>query len=164
MITREELKVVRGEFRVVRVEQQADKEELQVARDELRLKTTTLSRVCQEVAEAESTVGRQNNEFNGLRDDLQRYQALVSQNKGVIVEFRDEACTLWASGWLAFWRKASKVFPGLSFNFPVLIEDEVGESNSNKEDGLGVSSTVPSSALLPSDPEGKAAQVPAFDT
>ena len=74
----------KGELRVVKVEQQADKEEQQVARDELRLKTTTLSRVCQEVAKAESTVGRLNEECHGLRDDLQRPQALVSQKEGVI--------------------------------------------------------------------------------
>ena len=67
---------------------------------------------------------------------------------------RDEACTLWASGWLAFQCKASKVFPGLSFNFPALVEDEEGESDSDEEDGLGVSSTDPSSALLPVDHVG----------
>ena len=93
-ITGEELKVTRGELWVVRVEQQADKEELQVARDELCLKTTTLSRVCHEVIEAESTVGRLNEECHGLRDDLQRQQALVSQKEGVIVKLRDKACTL----------------------------------------------------------------------
>ena len=69
-IAREELKAARGELRVVRVEQQADKEELQVARDELRLKTTTLSRVFQEVTEAESTVGSLNEECHGLHDNL----------------------------------------------------------------------------------------------
>ena len=73
-----ELRMVKDELRVVRVEQQADKEELQVARDELRLKTTTLSGVCQEVTEVESTVGRLNEECHGLRDDLQRQRALVS--------------------------------------------------------------------------------------
>ena len=69
-IAREELKAARGELCIVRVEQQADKEELQFARDELRLKTTTLSRVCQEVAWSKSTVGRLNEECHGLRDDL----------------------------------------------------------------------------------------------
>ena len=71
-IAREKLKVARGELRVIKVEQQANKEELQEARDELRLNTTTLSRVFQEVTEAESTLGRLNEEFRKLRDDLQR--------------------------------------------------------------------------------------------
>ena len=109
-------------------------------------------------------MGRLNEECHGLRDDLQRQQALVSYKVGVIAELRDEACTLWASEWLAFWLKASKVFPGLSFNFPVPVEDEVGESGSNEEDGLGVSLTVPSSVLLLSDPVVKAVQALASDT
>ena len=37
-------------------------------------------------------------ECHGLRGDLQRQEALVSQKEGVIAELRDEACTLWASG------------------------------------------------------------------
>ena len=67
----------------------------------------------------------------------------MAQKEGVIVDLRDEACTLWASGWLSFRRKASKVFPGLRFNFPVPAEDEFGESESNEEDDLGVSSAAP---------------------
>ena len=82
----------------------------------------------------------------------------------MITELRDEACTLWASEWLAFWHKASKVFPGLSFNFSIPAEDEVGESNSDEEDGLGVSLTVRSSALLPGDPVVVAAKAPASDS
>ena len=89
---------------------------------------------------------------------------MVSKKEGVIFELRDEACTLWASGWLAFQRKASKVFPGLSFNFPFPVEDKVGESDFDEENGLGVSSTVPSSALLPGDPVGEVAQALASDT
>ena len=53
---------------------------------------------------------------------------------------KDEACTLWASGWLSFSRKVSKVFLGLHFDFPVLVEAEMGESESEEEDDLGVSS------------------------
>ena len=73
---------------------------------------------------------------------------MVSQKEGVIVELRDEACTLWASEWIDFWRKDSKVFQGLSFNLLVPDEDEVGESDFDRDDGLGVSSIAPSSALL----------------
>ena len=89
---------------------------------------------------------------------------MVSQKEGVIDELRDEACTLWASEWLSFWWKAFKVFPGLSFNFPVPAEDEVGESDSDEEDGLRVSSTVPSSSLLPGDPVVEASQALPSDT
>ena len=78
-----------------------------MARDELRLKTTTLSRVSQEVTEAEST-GSLNEECHGLHDELQRQHPLISRKEGVIAELRDEACTLWASGWLAFRHKASR--------------------------------------------------------
>ena len=82
----------------------------------------------------------------------------------MIAELRDEVCTLWDSGWLAFWRKASKVFPGLSFNFLVPAEDEMGESESDDEDDLGVSSTAPNSALLPGNPEVESSLAPTSDT
>ena len=141
-----------------------DKEELLVVKDELRLKTMALSRVSQEISEAESTVGRLNDECHGLRDDLQRQQALVAQKEGVIAELRDEACTLWASGWLFFRRKASKVFLGLRFNFPVPAEDEMGESEYDGKDDLRVSSAAPGSAFLPGDPVVEAAQTPSSDT
>ena len=73
--------------------------------DGLRLKTTTLNRVFQEVPEAKSIIGRLNDECRGLHDDLQRQQDLVARKERVIFELRDEACTLWASGWLYFRRK-----------------------------------------------------------
>ena len=81
----------------------------------------------------------------------------------MIAELRDEACTLWASGLLSFRRKASKVFPGLRFDFPVPAKDEIGESKSDGEDDLGVSSADPSSAFLPGDPVVEAAQPPSSD-
>ena len=40
----------------------------------------------------------------------------------------------------------------------------MGESNSDEEDGLGVSSIVPTSALLPIDPVGEAAHASVSDT
>ena len=40
----------------------------------------------------------------------------------------------------------------------------MGESDFDEEDGLGVSLTVPSFALLPGDPVGEAAQASASDT
>ena len=49
---------------------------------------------------------------------------MISQRDGVISELRDEACTLWASGWLAFRRRAAKAFPGLDFNLQVPDKEE----------------------------------------
>ena len=40
---------------------------------------------------------------------------------------RDEACTLWASGWLTFRRRAGKAFPGSDFNLQVPNEEEAKE-------------------------------------
>ena len=53
-------------------------------------------------------------ELSRLRMDLTRQEALASQRGEVIVELKDEACTQWASGWLAFQRRASRAFPDLS--------------------------------------------------
>ena len=76
----------------------------------------------------------------------------MAQKEGVISELRDEACTLWASSWLFFWLKASKVFLGLRFDFLVPAEDEIGESESDREDDPRVSSATPSFTFLPGDP------------
>ena len=41
----------------------------------------------------------------------------------MIAELRDEACTQWASGWLAFQHRASRAFPDLEFNFQLSDEE-----------------------------------------
>ena len=105
------------------------RDELYVVQDELRIKDMTLSRVNQEASEAMSSVERLTEECHGLHGDLQRQEALVSQKEGVIAELRDETCTLWASRWLAFWHKATKVFPGLDLRVAGgelrVVEDEL---------------------------------------
>ena len=100
-----------------------------------------------------SSVERLTEEFHGLRGDLQRQEALVSQKEGVIVELRDEACTLWASGWLAFRHKATKVFPSLDFNFQVPEEGEAEESEIDNEADPIMLSDAPSSVPLLGEPE-----------
>ena len=45
----------------------------------------------------------------------------------MIAELKDEACSQWAFGWLAFQRRASRTFPGLDFNIQ-LSNEEVEES------------------------------------
>ena len=74
---------------------------------------TTLDRVHQEALEAGSSVERLTEELGKLRIDLERQEALASWRGEVVAELRDEACTQWASGWLAFQLKASRAFPDL---------------------------------------------------
>ena len=71
----------------------------------------------------------------------------------MIAELRDEACTLLASGWLAFRCRAAKDFPGLDFNFHVTDEKEAEESVSKDEADPGVFSDTPSSVPLPGEAE-----------
>ena len=71
----------------------------------------------------------------------------------MIAELRDEACTLWASRWLAFRRKVAKVFPGLDFSFQVPVEGEAEESNSDNKADPVVFSDAPSSVPLPGEPK-----------
>ena len=66
---------------------------------------------------------------------------------------RDEAYFSWASGWLAFQRRAAKAFPTLDLNFQVPSEEEVEESSSESEADPGTFSDAPCSADCPGDPE-----------
>ena len=70
----------------------------------------------------------------------------------MIAELKDEACTQWASGWLAFQRRASRPFPDLEFNIQ-LSDEEVEESASEAEVDAGakVFSGVPDRAPLLGD-------------
>ena len=81
-----------------------------------------------EASEAINSVERLTEECHGLRGDLHRQETLVVQRDEVIAILRDEACTQWASGWLAFQRKAANAYPGLDFNFDIPSDEEAEES------------------------------------
>ena len=68
--------------------------------------------------------------------DLERQEALASRRGEVIAELKDEACTQWASGWLAFQRRASRAFPDMEFNIQ-LFDEEVEGSASEAEVDTG---------------------------
>ena len=104
------------------------REELRAARDELRNKATLLDGACREASEAVSYIERLTEECYGLRGDLQRQETLVVQRDGAIVSLRDEACTQWASGWLAFQRKAANAYLGLDLNFDIPSDEDAEES------------------------------------
>ena len=61
----------------------------------------------QEALEADNSMERLMEELGRLRMDLERQEALVCRRGEVTAELRDEAWTQWASGWLAFQRRAS---------------------------------------------------------
>ena len=69
---------------------------------DLCAKVVTLDRVCRGASEARSSVECLTEEVDKLRMNLERQEALASQRGEVIVELKDEACSQWASRWLAF--------------------------------------------------------------
>ena len=81
---------------------------------------------------------------------------MVIQRDGAIAGLRDEACTLWASGWLTFQRRAAKAFPGLDLNIKVPSDEEAEESFSEGEADPKVFSNAPGSADCPREPEAHA--------
>ena len=92
---KDELQSSQNELRVTR-------EELRAARDELSNKAALLDGAHHEASEPVSSIEHLTEECHGLRGDLQRQETLVVQRDGAIASLRDEACTQWASGWLAF--------------------------------------------------------------
>ena len=151
--TQSELWMVWDELFTSQSELRGSKEELRAARDELRDKTALLDGACHEAYEAKSSTERLTKECRGLCGDLHQQVTLVAQRDEVIGRLRDEACTQWAFGWLAFQRKAANVYPGLDFNFDIPSDEEAEESLSADyygEPDAPVEAHSPSSSSAPS--------------
>ena len=118
-------------------------------KDELRDKTALLNGARRQASEAINSVDRLTEECRGLRGDLHQQVTLVAQRDEVIGRLRDEACTQWASGWLAFQRKAVNIYPGLDFNFDIPSDEEAEESFSAEYFG---EPNTPAEAPSPSSP------------
>ena len=91
----------------------------------------------------------------------------------MIAELKDEACTQWASGWLAFQRQASLAFPNLEFNIQLSDEEVKGSASEAEVDASAeVFSGAPDYAPLPGNsriPPGASslallARAPPFDS
>ena len=153
-------------MKVAENELQLAREELQAVKGDLCTKVTTLDRVRQEALEAGNSVERLTEELGKLRMDLERQEALASWRGEVIAELKDEACTQWASRWLAFQHRASRAFLDLEFNIQ-LSDEEVEESASKAEADVGaeVLSRAPDRDPLPDDlrvpPEASSSASPA---
>ena len=115
-----------------------------------------LDREHREASEAESSIERLTEECSELRRDLQRQGAFVTQRDEAIAVLRDEACTSWACGWLAFQRRAAKPFPRLDLNLQVPSEEEAEESSFENEADPGTFLDAPRSADCPGDLEALA--------
>ena len=151
-----ELQMVRDELFTSQSELRGFREELRATRDELSNKTTLLDGARREAFEAISSVERLTEECHGLRGDLLRQETLVIQRDEVIGRLRDEACTQWASGWLAFQRKAANAYPGLDFNFDLPSVEEAEESLSADHYGEPY---IPAEAHFPSSPSTPSSNV-----
>ena len=141
-MVRDELLTSQGELR-------ESKEELRAVKDELRDKTALLDEARREASEVVNSAERLTEECRELRGDLHQQITLVAQQDEVIGRLRDEACTQWASRWLAFQRKAANVFPGLDFNFDIPSDEEADESLSADYSG---EPDTPIEAHSPSSP------------
>ena len=101
-----------------------------------------------------SSIERLTDECHGLRGDLQRQETLVVQRDGAIASLRDEACTQWASGWLAFQRRVANAYPGLELNFDIPSDEEAEESFSvdcSREPATPVEARSPSLPYAPNN-------------
>ena len=108
-----------------------------------------LDRARCEASEAKSSIERLTDECHGLRGDLQRQETLVVQRDGAIASLRDEACTQWASGSLAFQRRVANAYPSLDLNFDNPSDEEAEESFSADYFGEPI---APAEVRSPSSP------------
>ena len=150
--TQYELQTVKDELLASQGELLGSKEELRAANDDLRNKIVLLDGARREASEAVSSVERLTEECRGLHGDLHQQVTLVAQRDEIIGKLRDEACTQWASGWLALQRKAASVYPSLDFNFDIPSDEEAEESLSAdyfEEPGSPAEAHSPSSPSAP---------------
>ena len=112
-------------------------------------KTALLDGARREVFEAVNSAERLIEECRGLRGDLHQQVTLVAQRDEVIGRLRDEACTQWVSGWLAFQRRAANAYPGLDCNFDIPSDEEAEESLSADYSG---EPDTPAEVHTPSSP------------
>ena len=150
--TQYELQMVRDELLESQGELRGSKEELRAANDELRDKIALLDGARREASEAVGSAERLTEECRGLRGDLHQQVTLVAQRDEIIGRLRDEACTQWASRWLAFQKKAANVYLGLDFNFDIPSDEEAKESLSadySGEPGTPAKAHSPSSLSAP---------------
>ena len=132
----EELITSRGEQRDLQAELRAangdlnDKEtQLETARREVSEGKVLLEAGRRESSEAVNLSERIGEKCRGLRADLHQQVSVIAQRDEVIRKLRNQAGAQWASGWLAFQRKAIHAYSNLDFNFDLPSDEEAEESS-----------------------------------
>ena len=95
---------------------------------------------------------RLNEKCRGLRADLHQRVSLAAQRDEVIRQLRDQASAQWASGWLAFQRKAIHAYSDLDSNFDLPSNEEAEKSfsmNYSQEPSTPAVANSPSSSSVP---------------
>ena len=154
LTVREELITSRGELRDLQMELRAvngdlndKKAQLEAARREASECKVLLEAARRESSEAANLAEWLNEECRGLRVDLHQRVSLTAKRDEVIRQQRDQAGAQWASGWLAFQRKAVRAYSDLGFNFDLPSDEEAEESfstNYSQEPGTSAVANFPS--------------------
>ena len=107
--------------------------QLEAARREVLEGKMLLETARQEYSEAVKSSERLSEECHGLRADLLQQVDMVAQRDEVIRKLRDQAGAQWASGWLAFQQKATRMYSDLDFDFDLPSDGEAEESFGTNE-------------------------------
>ena len=141
-LVREELITSRGEQRDLQAELRAVtgglnemEKQLEISRREVLEGKVLLETARHESSEAVNSSGRLSEECRGLRTELHQRDNMIAQMDEVIRKLRDQAGAQWASGWLAFQRKATRAYLDLDFNFDLPSDEEAEESSDSREPG-----------------------------
>ena len=139
-LVREELITSRGEQRDLQAELRAVtgglnemEKQLEISRREVLEGKVLLETARHKSSEAVNLSGRLSEECRGLRTELHQRDNTITQMDEVIRQLRDRAGAQWASGWLAFQRKAIHAYPNLDFNFDLPSDEEAEESSGSQE-------------------------------
>ena len=107
--------------------------QLEISRHEALEGKVLLETARHESSEAVNLSGRLSEECRGLRTELYQRDSMIAQMDEVIRQLRNQAGAQWASGWLAFQRKAIHTYSNLDFNFDLPSDEEAEESSGSRE-------------------------------
>ena len=130
---RGERRDLQAELRAITNDLNNKEAQLEAARQEVSKSKMLLATVRYEHFEAAHSSERLSEECRGLRADLLQQIDTVAQRDEAIRQLRNQAGAQWASGWLAFQQKATRVYSDLDFDFDLPSDGEAEESFGTNE-------------------------------